>query len=124
MTRSFSSRGQHLLTGLLACALFLTVSGYGTGHVFGSTDGGTAWTDLSANLPNIPTSAFVIDPMTAGVAYAGTDIGVFRLGVDGQWTAFNNGIPPLWLSCCTLAPPPKAFVNSRGLHGAPSTASW
>lgn len=75
--------------------VFLTVSGYGTGHVFGSTDGGTAWTDLSANLPNIPTSAFVIDPMTAGVAYAGTDIGVFRLGVDGQWTAFNNGIPPV-----------------------------
>ncbi len=75
--------------------VFLTVSGYGTGHVFASINGGTAWTDISANLPNIPASAFVLDPVTASVAYAGTDIGVFRLGVDGQWTAFNNGIPPV-----------------------------
>ena len=103
--------------------VFLTVSGYGTGHVFSSTNGGTAWTDISANLPNIPASAFVIDPMTAGVAYAGTDIGVFRLGVDGQWTAFNNGMPPVPIMAFTSQTNGLIQVGTygRGAYELPPT---
>jgi len=76
--------------------VYLTVSGYGTGHVFQSTNGGTTWINLSSNLPNIPTSAFLIDPLTSTTFYAGTDIGVFRSTDSGAtWTVFNNGLPPV-----------------------------
>ncbi len=76
--------------------VYLTVSGYGSSHVFKSTNSGTNWTDINNNLPNIPTSAFLIDPLTPTTLYAGTDIGVFR-STDGgtSWAPFNNGLPPV-----------------------------
>ena len=76
--------------------VYLTVSGYGSGHVFRSTNGGANSTDISNNLPNIPTSAFLIDPLNASILYAGTDIGVFRSTDSGAtWTVFNNNLPPV-----------------------------
>jgi photosystem II stability/assembly factor-like uncharacterized protein len=75
---------------------YLTVSGYGTGHVFKTTNYGAAWTDTSSNLPNIPTSAFLIDPSSAQTLYAGTDIGIFRsTDGGGSWANFSNGMPPV-----------------------------
>ncbi len=76
--------------------VYLTVSGYGTGHVFRSTNSGANWTDISSNLPNIPTAAFIIDPLTPTTLYAGTDIGVFRSTDDGvTWAVFSTGMPPV-----------------------------
>jgi photosystem II stability/assembly factor-like uncharacterized protein len=76
--------------------VYLTVSGYGTGHIFRSTNSGANWTDISGNLPNIPTSAFMIDRLTPTTLYAGTDIGVFRSTDNGAtWSVFNNGLPPV-----------------------------
>lgn len=85
--------------------VYLTVSGYGTSHVFKSTNSGSNWTDISSNLPNIPTSAFLIDPLTPTTLYAGTDIGVFRSTNDGaSWSAFNNGLPPVPVTEFTSLP--------------------
>ena len=76
--------------------VYLTVSGYGTGHIFRSTNSGAAWTDISNGLPNIPTSAFLIDPLVPTRLYAGTDIGVFRSTDNGaSWAVFNSGLPPV-----------------------------
>jgi len=76
--------------------VYLTVSGYGSSHVFRSTNSGAAWTDINGNLPNIPTSAFLIDPLTPTTLYAGTDIGVFRSTDNGvNWSPFNSGLPPV-----------------------------
>ena len=75
---------------------YATVSGYGSGHVFSSTNSGGTWTNISTGIPDIPTSAFVIDPLNPATLYAGTDIGVFR-STDGgaNWSAFNTGLPPV-----------------------------
>jgi hypothetical protein len=69
-------------------------SGYGTGHVFRSTDAGFTWADVSGNLPDIPHQCVAVDPMDSDWAYVGTDLGVFRT-IDGgvTWTDFNPGIP-------------------------------
>jgi hypothetical protein len=51
-----------------------------TSHVWQTTNGGGSWTDYTANLPNAPVNAVVVDPATTGSpgrVYAGTDVGVF-----------------------------------------------
>ncbi|HEY9282486.1 MAG TPA: DUF4214 domain-containing protein, partial [Pyrinomonadaceae bacterium] len=74
---------------------YLTVSGYGSGHVFRTTNAGASWTDISNDLPNVPANAFLIDPQTATTFYVGTDVGVFRSTNGGaSWETFNTGMPP------------------------------
>jgi hypothetical protein len=71
-----------------------TVGGTGTGHVFLSSNGGTAWTNITGNLPDVAVSAFAFDPVNANTFYVGTDVGVFRTSDGGtNWNAFDNGIP-------------------------------
>ncbi|MEV6011590.1 glycosyl hydrolase [Streptomyces sp. NPDC051976] len=48
--------------------------GAGIGHVFESRDGGTTWSDISANLPDVPTDSLVAMPH-GGLVLA-TDLGV------------------------------------------------
>jgi hypothetical protein len=57
---------------------YVTVMGFtgGPGHVWKTTNFGTSWSDFTANLPDSPTNAVVIDPLNAQV-YVGTDVGVF-----------------------------------------------
>lgn len=75
---------------------YLTVSGFGSGHVFKTTNTGATWTDISGNLPDIPTNALLIDPLNPNIIYAGTDIGVFRSTSGGvNWEVFNEGMPPV-----------------------------
>ena len=76
--------------------------GSGRGHVFRTTDAGKTWVDLSANLPDVPVNTLLIDPDSAGptsprVLYAGTDVGVFRITLDGAgtWQPFGTGLPPV-----------------------------
>ena len=96
-------------------AVYLTVSGYSTAHVFYSTDGGANWTNISNNLPDIPTNAFLIDPLTATTLYAGTDIGVFRSTDSGAtWVPFNNGLPPVPVMEFTAQPGGLIQIGTYG----------
>ena len=64
------------------------------GHIFKTTNGGTAWTDISGNLPNVPVTSFLIDPDVANTFYAGTDVGVFSSSNGGTtWTVLGTGLP-------------------------------
>jgi hypothetical protein len=67
---------------------YVTVMGFtgGTGHVWQTTSAGTSWTDFTANLPDSPVNAVVVDPVNAQV-YVGTDVGVFVSStVSANWT--------------------------------------
>jgi hypothetical protein len=72
---------------------YLTVSGYGSGHVFKTADSGATWQDISANLPDIPVSTLLIDPLSSSGMYLGTDIGVFHSS-GGAWQFLGKGMPP------------------------------
>ncbi len=64
------------------------------GHVFKTTDGGNSWTDISSNLPDVPTLSLLLHRTRPGVLYIGTDTGVFLSENDGaSWIPFNNGMP-------------------------------
>jgi len=65
-----------------------------TGHVFKTTNSGTTWTNVSANLPDVPVNAVALRPSQPNEVYVGTDVGVF-ISLDGgnSWQAMNNGLP-------------------------------
>ncbi|MCH8935475.1 MAG: hypothetical protein IIB90_07100 [Gemmatimonadetes bacterium] len=73
---------------------YLTVSGFGTGHVFKTADGGATWQDVSRNLPNLPVNAVLIEPGTPDNIYIGTDLGAFvSTDAAATWSPFNDGLP-------------------------------
>lgn len=74
--------------------VFMSVSGFFTGHVFKSTDRGASWTDISNGLPDIPVNALALHPDDENIIYAGTDIGVY-ITIDGgrTWASYNQGLP-------------------------------
>jgi hypothetical protein len=74
--------------------VWMTFSGFGTGHVFRSADAGLTWTDRSGNLPDIPIQCVVVDPRDPDWAYVGTDLGVFTTTDGGAiWSDLNAGMP-------------------------------
>jgi hypothetical protein len=52
------------------------------------------WTAAGNGIPNIPVSAFVVDPQDSNRLYAGSDIGVYQ-STDGgaNWTPLGTGLP-------------------------------
>jgi hypothetical protein len=69
---------------------YLTVMGFGTGHVFKTTNAGATWTDITGDLPDAPADAVLVDPNDSTIIYAGTDVGVFVTTNGGaHWTEYS-----------------------------------
>ncbi len=68
---------------------------FGSGHVFRTIDGGQNWTDISGDLPNLPTNTIVLDAgVTPSLLYIGTDSGVFSsMDMGAHWSVFGVGLP-------------------------------
>ena len=72
-------------------ATFSTLNG---GHVYLSDDGGSAWQDVTANLPDVPVSAVETDPKNPDRIWVATDRGVFQSTNRGSsWSLFGSGLP-------------------------------
>lgn len=73
---------------------YAVFSGYGTPHVYKSTDAGKTWSNISSNLPDIPTQAVCVDPLNPSDIYVGTDLGVYRTQDGGaNWESWFEGMP-------------------------------
>jgi len=72
---------------------YVTLSGYGTGHVWKTTNRGATWTDISYDLPNVPVNTVVLQRGSRELDI-GTDIGVFALpeGLT-TWQPLAAGLP-------------------------------
>ena len=79
------------LTGSTA---YVTVMGFtappgsstGPGHVWKTMNAGASWADFTANLPDAPANAVIVDSTNANV-YVGTDVGVFVTSTgSANWT--------------------------------------
>ena len=94
----------------------VTVSGFGSGHVFETVNGGVSWQDISSNLPDVPVNAVLYDPATTSTIYVGTDLGVYR-STDGgtNWSPFNNGLP--LIAVFDLAAEPNTSLLVAATHG-------
>ncbi len=72
---------------------YVTVSGFGSGHVFRTVNGGGSWQNISSNLIDVPVNAIVRVPGSDEL-YIGTDLGVFQSGDDGlTWAPSTTGMP-------------------------------
>ena len=70
----------------------------GDGHVWRTTNAGVSWTNISGNLPDIPTWSIVVDDYGPGHAndiyYVGADDGVYvSLNQGTTWTHLGFGLP-------------------------------
>src|SRR5689334_21219084 len=64
----------------------MTVMGFHVTQVCKTSNAGVSWTDFSANLPDAPANAVLIDSATSTV-YVGTDIEVFTSAAAAPaWT--------------------------------------
>jgi len=64
------------------------------GRVFRSDNGGTAWTDLSAGLPNLPINAIEVQPGNPSRVWVAADVGVYQsFNAGASWSPFANGLP-------------------------------
>ena len=73
-------------------SVYITMGGFGGGHVYLTPDGGITWLNRSSGLPDVPFNAIVIDPVRPDVIYAACDFGVYVSHNKGvNWFDFNNG---------------------------------
>lgn len=73
---------------------YVSFSGYGTPHLFKTTDLGDSWTNISAGLPDVPHKAIALHPENPNVIFVGTDIGVFATFDGGNtWIPYGVGLP-------------------------------
>lgn len=75
--------------------VYVTISGFVAGNkVFRSKDGGSNWTNISDNLPNIPAVSIAVQNDSLEGIYLGTDAGIFyRNNNFTNWQSFMNGLP-------------------------------
>ena len=95
----------------------------GVGHVFESNNGGTSFTDISGNLPDVPSDALVY---ADGALALGTDIGAFfageSRGSSTHWSVLGSGLPNTSLNNLRLNPDGNtllAATHGRGLWSIP-----
>lgn len=62
--------------------------------VFITTDGGTAWSNITFNIGNIPVHTVVIDHTSEKNIYLGTEVGIFTKPMSGDtWALYNTDLP-------------------------------
>ena len=73
---------------------YVTIMGFGNGHIFKTVDAGVSWTDISTNLPDAPANIVLLDPNSSNFLYLGNDVGAFISTDDGgSWAELGAGLP-------------------------------
>jgi len=79
--------------------VYATIMGFGYPHLYRSTDFGAHWLNVSANLPNAPANAVVVDPNDANTVYVALDTGVYVTQAIAAcpstncWSLLGTGLP-------------------------------
>ena len=103
---------------------YVTISSFGVPNIFKTTNFNASpptWTNISGtggnSVPQVPVSAFVVDPLNSNRIFAGTDIGVYVSNDAGaNWAPFGTGLPRIAVFDMeiTNANPRKLRVATHG----------
>jgi hypothetical protein len=96
---TFSSNVSSIETGTDDANLIVTISNYGVQNVWVTKDGGTTWTAIDGNLPDMPVRWAMFYPGDNTKAIIATETGVWQ-------TALINGAATVW-------DPESTFPNVR-----------
>lgn len=77
-----------------AATAYVTFSGYtASSKIYKTTNYGTNWSNVSGNIPNIPTNCVVVNPANGNNLFVGTDLGVFSTTDGGStWVQDVTGM--------------------------------
>jgi hypothetical protein len=106
--------------------ILVTLSNYGIPSVFESTNGGTSFTGIEGNLPDVPVrwgmfvpASSIIDGSTAGGILLATEIGVWSAtstsGSATVWNPQNGGLPRV--RCDMIRYRPSDGLLAVATHG-------
>jgi PKD repeat protein len=76
--------------------IIVTYSNYGVNSIWETVNGGTSWTSIEGNLPDMPVRWVIFNPLNNDQALAATDLGVWSTdnlnGGSTVWGPSNNGL--------------------------------
>ena len=91
------------------------IPGGGNGHVFETRNGGSTWTDISGNLPDVASDALVI---SHGQLVLATDAGVYTArefgGTWTRWFHLGHGLPNVAVDDITAGPNGYVYAATHG----------
>jgi photosystem II stability/assembly factor-like uncharacterized protein len=100
--------------------VYATFGGFGTGHVYKTSNAGLNWNNISGNLPDIPHQSVVVDPLYPQNVYAGNDLGVYVTTNGGaMWYEYRNGMPYALVFDLTIVYPNRhirATTHGNGVY--------
>ncbi|MEM1119380.1 MAG: 3-coathanger stack domain-containing protein [Bacteroidota bacterium] len=112
--------------------MLVSFSNYGVISVYETTDGGTNWTDIEGNLPDMPIRWIIFNPADNDQAFVATELGVWSTDdIDGAstvWEVTNTGLANVRVDMLQYRRADSliaAATHGRGLftavgYGAPS----
>ncbi len=72
--------------------VYAAFGGFSPDNLWRTDNGGTSWTDVTANLPDAPIYVVTVNPYKPSRVYVGTEIGVFGSDDAGaSWSPSNDG---------------------------------
>ena len=73
---------------------YLTLSGFGSDHLFKTIDFGRTWTSIDNGLPDVPGNAILVNPNNTDQLFYGNDISVYISNDAGEtWATLDAGLP-------------------------------
>lgn len=103
-----------------AADVYVTMGGFGSGHVYRSINAGVTWSDISGNLPDVPHQTVCIDPQYPANIYVGNDLGVYASSNGGaSWFEFRTGMPYALVFDLTIVYPSRnirAVTHGNGVY--------
>lgn len=105
--------------------MLVTFSNYGVNSVWETTNGGTAWTSVEGNLPDMPVRWAIFDPRNSDHALLATEMGVWSTdnlnGTSTAWDPTNSGLANVRVDMLQYTPGTgvlSAATHGRGLFTA------
>ncbi len=108
----------------------VTLSGFGSSHVYLTIDGGANWSNIGTGLPDVPANSVTFDPQNPYIIYIANDLGVYYsygVPIAGSaplaattnltWVAYNEGFTDAILANDLLVTPGPNRKLRLGSYG-------